>query len=163
MLRSGNAHAGIAATTSTTKGGEDTTNSQSELDSLPDTDDESQGSESDTDSEAHRSDDQQSAEDDVSTSTTDAKVENHERHSRDLEEELLTAKFRRSFVRSSKMPQQQFAMKSFGYGRTTRNYEGYYVDPGRSSTSCINFVVAGKRQYSNFRRRSGTSTINAAH
>ena len=59
MLRSGNAHAGIAATTSTTKGGEDTTNSQSELDSLPNTDDESQGSKPDTDSEAHRSDDQQ--------------------------------------------------------------------------------------------------------
>ena len=80
MLRSGNAHAGIAATTSTTKGGEDTTNSQSKLDALPDTDDESQGSESDTDSEAHRSDDQQSAEDDVSTSTTGAKMENHELH-----------------------------------------------------------------------------------
>ncbi len=87
MLRSGNAHAGIAATTSTTKGEEDITNSQSELDSLPDTDDESQGSESDTDSEAHRPDDQQSAEDDVSTSTTGAKMENHEPHSRDLDEE----------------------------------------------------------------------------
>ena len=87
MLRSGNTHAGIAATTSTTKGGEDTTNSQSMLDSLPDTDDESQGSESDTDSEAHRSDDQQSAEDGVSTSTTGAKMENHGRHSRDLDEE----------------------------------------------------------------------------
>ena len=92
MLRSGNAHAGIAATTSTTKGGEDTTNSQSELDSLPDTDDESQGSESDTDSEAHRSDDQQSAEDDVSTSTTGAKMKNHERHSRDLDKENFKGK-----------------------------------------------------------------------
>ena len=69
------------------KGEEDITISQSELDSLPDTDDESQGSESDTDLEAHRSDDQQSAEDDVSTSTTGAKMENHERHSRDLDEE----------------------------------------------------------------------------
>ena len=49
MLRSGNAYAGIAATTSTTKGGEDTINSQSERDSLSNTDDESQGSESDTD------------------------------------------------------------------------------------------------------------------
>jgi hypothetical protein len=54
MLRSENAYAGIAATRSTTKGGEDIINSQSELDSLPDTDDESQGidsSESDTNSE----------------------------------------------------------------------------------------------------------------
>ena len=92
MLRSGNAHAGFAATTSTTKGGEDITNSQSELDSLPDTDAESQGSESDTDSEAHRSDDQQSAEDDVSTSTTGAKMKNHERHSRDLDKENFKGK-----------------------------------------------------------------------
>ena len=113
MLRSGNAHAGIAATTSTTKGGEDTTNSQSKLDSLPDTDDESQGSESDTDSEAHRSDDQQSAEDDVSTSTTGAKMENHLRHSRDLDiKKILTAKLRRSFVRISRMLLPQSAMKS---------------------------------------------------
>ena len=78
-------------------------------------------------------------------------------------EKNLKAKLRRSFVRISRMLQPQFAMKSFGYGRTTRNYEGYYVAPGRSSTSCINYVVAGKRQYSNFRRRSGTSRINAAH
>ena len=72
MLRSGNAYAGIAATTSTTKGGEDTTNSQSELDSLPDTDDDSQGSESDTDSEAHHSEDHQSDENVTSNSTTDS-------------------------------------------------------------------------------------------
>ena len=52
MLRSRNARAGIAATTSTTKGGEDITKSQSELDSLPDTDDENQGSKSDTDLES---------------------------------------------------------------------------------------------------------------
>ena len=75
MLHSGNAHARIAATTSTTKGGEDTTNSQSELDSLPDTDDESQGSESDTDSEAHHSEDHHSDEDVTSTSTTDSEME----------------------------------------------------------------------------------------
>ena len=97
MLRSGNAHAGIAATTSTTKGGEDITNSQSELDSLPDTDDESQGSESDTDSEAHCPDDQQSAEDDVSTSTTDDNVGNHERHSRDLDEETFSGEIPSEF------------------------------------------------------------------
>ena len=75
MLRSGNAHAGIAATTSTTKGGEDITNSQSKLDALPDTDDESQGSESDTDSEAHHSEDHHSDEDVTSTSTTDSEME----------------------------------------------------------------------------------------
>jgi chromosome segregation ATPase len=75
MLRSGNAHAGIAATTSTTKGGEDITNSQSELDSLPDTDDESQGSESDTESEEHHSEDHHSDEDVTSTSTTDSEME----------------------------------------------------------------------------------------
>ena len=63
MLRSGNAYAGIAAITSTTKGGEDIINSQSELDSLSNTDDENRGSESDTDSEAHHSEDHQSDED----------------------------------------------------------------------------------------------------
>ena len=95
--------------TSTTKGGEDIINSQSELDSLPDTDDESQGRESessDTDSEAHRSDEQQSAEDDVPTSTTDAKKENQDRHSRDLDEEIFNGKipseFRSDFNRNSR-------------------------------------------------------------
>ena len=75
MLRSGNAYAGIAATTSTTKGGEDIINSQSELDSLSNTDDENRGSESDTDSEAHQSEDHQSDEDVTSTSTTDSEME----------------------------------------------------------------------------------------
>ena len=88
---SGYAVAGFAASTSTTKGGEDVSNptsEESEQDSLPDTDlDESQGSESDNDSEEHHSEDQQSAEDDASTSTTDAKKEAHERHLRDPNEE----------------------------------------------------------------------------
>ena len=70
MLRSGNAHAGIAATTSTTKGGEDIINSQSELDSPSNTDDKNRESESDTDSE-----DYQSEEDDTSNSTTDSEME----------------------------------------------------------------------------------------
>ena len=93
MLHSGYAHAGFAATTSTTKGGEDITNSQSELDSLPDTDDESQGSESDTDSEAHHSEDHHSDEDVSSTSTTDSEMEYDERHSTDPDEEIRNGNF----------------------------------------------------------------------
>ena len=138
------------------KGEGDITNSQSELDSLPDTDDESQGSESDTDSEAHRSDDQQSAEDDVSTSTTGAKMENHERHSRDLDEENFKgetpSEFRSDFKNATTAIRDEVSRLQ----TKTRSYEGYYMIPGRSSTSCINYVVAGKRQYSNCRRRSGT-------
>ena len=75
MLRSGNAYAGIAATTSTTKGGEDEINSQSERDSLFNTDDESQESESDTNSEAHHSEDHKSDEDATSNSTTNSEME----------------------------------------------------------------------------------------
>ncbi len=75
MRRSGNAYAGIDATTSTTKGGEDIINSQSELDSLSNTDEENRESESDTDSEAHHSEDRQSDEDVTSTSTTDSEME----------------------------------------------------------------------------------------
>ena len=50
MLRIGYEYAGFAATTSTTKGGEDIISPESELDSLSDINDESQGSESDTNS-----------------------------------------------------------------------------------------------------------------
>ncbi len=55
MLLSGDATVAFAATTSTTKGGEDIINLESELDSLSDTKDESQGSESDTNSERRNS------------------------------------------------------------------------------------------------------------
>ena len=79
MLRSGNTYAGIAATTSTTKRGEDIINSQSELDSLSITDDENRGSESDTDSEDHQSD-----EDVTSTSTTDSEMEYDEEPCSDI-------------------------------------------------------------------------------
>ena len=61
--------------TSTTKGGEDIINSQSELDSLSNTDDKNRESESDTDSEAHHSEDHQSDEDVTSNSTTDSEME----------------------------------------------------------------------------------------
>ena len=70
MLRSGNAYADIAATTSTTKGGEDIIDPQSELDSPSNTDDKNRESESDTDSEDH-----QSEEDESSNSTTDSEME----------------------------------------------------------------------------------------
>ena len=102
MLHSGNAHVGIAATTSTTKGGEDITNSQSELDSLSDTDNESQGSESDTDSEEHHSEDHHSDEDVTSTSTTDSEMEYDEAPCSATSSTVifLTRKFRPEFQNS---------------------------------------------------------------
>ena len=87
MLRSGNAYAGIAATTSTTKGGDDEINYQSERDSLSNTDDENRGSKSelsDTDLETHHSEDQQSDEDVSSNSTTDSMMEYNEEPCNDV-------------------------------------------------------------------------------
>ena len=74
MLRIGYKYAGFAATTSTTKGGEDTFNPSSveiKRDSLRYSDDGSQGSESDTSSE-----DQRSNEDGGSTSTEESSDHN---------------------------------------------------------------------------------------
>ena len=84
MLCSGNACAGIAATTSTTKGGEDEINSQSERDSLSNTDDESQESESDINSGEHHSGHHHSDENVTSTSTTDSEMEYNEESCNDV-------------------------------------------------------------------------------
>ena len=73
MLRIGYEYAGFAATTSTTKGGEDTFNPssvESKQDSLHYSDDGGQGRKSENSSEDQRSD-----EDFTSTSTTDSEME----------------------------------------------------------------------------------------
>ena len=73
----------LAATTSTTKGGQDTNKPESELDSRFDNN-ESQESESATNSKGHHSEDQQSDEDVSSTSTTDSMMEYNEEPCNDV-------------------------------------------------------------------------------
>ena len=136
MLRSGDATVAFAATTSTTKGGEDIINPESELDSLSDTNDESQGGESDTNSEGQYSEEQHSDEEVASTSANDSEMEYDERHSTDHDEEIRNRKLSEifngnaSFVRISRLLHPPSAAKFFASGKKTRNYVGRFVTPG---------------------------------
>ena len=128
MMCSGDAIVAFAATTSTTKGGEDITNPESELDSLSDTNDESQGSKSDKDSEGQNSEEQHSNEDVASTSATDSEMEYDKRHSTDPGEEIRNGNA--SFVRISRLLHVRSAAKFFASGWKPRNHVGGVVTPG---------------------------------
>jgi hypothetical protein len=149
MMCSGDAIVAFAATTSTTKGGEDITNPESELDSLSDTNDESQGSKSDKNAEGQNSEEQHSNEDVASTSATDSEMEYDEQHSTDPEEEIRNGNFQRKceFRSYFKTASSTVRCKVFRLRKENKGLRGQICDSMMKYNQSEKFSRTQRRTY----------------